>query len=247
MASPQPFELVVQWLYVGMIDEVPDKSPDRHPPYNMFTYIRLWCLCDKARFDMPALQALAMARMADYNRKYAVTFDAPKVEYIYKHTAPFSPLRELVARDAAYEFMRRPAASRLSDGRFGDNSSEYVTENVEFAVDVLYAIRSGLGSTDLRHAFEDPASPVVDADAEVFTDGRSATPTEMKIKMPAPAYGFNGNALGVLTPDPTPNKHSSLKDLGTDDSLDEIPRTPSKSAKGADDGRVLAPVTSCSF
>ncbi|KAI9871864.1 MAG: hypothetical protein M1830_002355 [Pleopsidium flavum] len=226
MASPQPFELVVQWLYLGVIDEVPEKSSDGHPPYNMFTYIRLWCLCDKTRFDIPALQALALVRMGDYYRKYSVTFDATKVDYIYKHTTRSSPLRGLVARDAAYDFMRRPPTSRLCDGRFGDAGFEYMSENVEFAVDVLYAIRAGLGSRTLPHAFEK------DEDADVFSNRASQVGTELTLKPAVSTYGLGAHTTGVLTPDPTPNRSASSNDRTEDCSSEESPLTPSKAGKG---------------
>ncbi len=226
MASPQPFELIVQWLYLGAIDEVPEKSSEGHPPYNMFTYIRLWCLCDKTRFDIPALQTLALARMGDYYRKYSVTFDATKVEYVYKHTTRSSPLRELVAKDAAYHFMRRPPTSRLCDGRFGDTGFEYMSECVEFAVDVLYAIRAGLGSRTLPHAFEED-------ETDVFSDRVRRASTESNIKTAMSALGNGGNTHGVLTPDPTPNKNASLNDQTGDSSSEESPPTPSKASKGS--------------
>jgi len=245
---------VVQYLYLGAIDDVPDKSPDgQHPPYNMFTYIRLWCLCDKARFDMPALQALALARMADYHRIYGVSFDAPKVEYVYKHTGPSSPLRELVARDAAYEFMRRAPATRLCDGRFGDTGFEYMSENTEFALDVLYAIRSGLGSRTLPHAFEGDADDDVfsgrgdgmgkaelkvlksDADGDVFSDrGDEIGKAELKVRMAASAYTLEvRGASGLLTPDPTPAKNSIADERVEDDSSTESLGSPTRASKGS--------------
>ena len=246
MASPQPFELVVQWLYLGVIDDVPDKTTDTHPPYNMFTYIRLWCLCDKPRFDMPALQAVALARMADYHRKHAVSFDAPKVEYVYKHTSPSSPLRELVARDAACEFMKRAPGSRLSDGRFGDTSIEYVTENVEFAVDVLYAIRAGVGRRVLPDAFgESDGCRVSESNDDVFGEVKA----DLSVKTePLLTYGFGVHANGVLTPDPTPCKSANgVKDRLGRSSSAENSKSPSKGSM-CDGGRdVLTPVKASSI
>ncbi len=242
MASPQPFELVVQWLYIGTIDKVPDKSPKGgHPPYNMFTYIRLWCLCDKERFDIPALQALAMERMRDYHRIYSVSFDAPKVEYIYNHTTRFSPLRELVANDAAYEFMRRSPGSRLCDGRFGDSGFEYMTEDVEFAVDVLYAIRRALGSMDLPPAFESDVEVLEDPD--VFGEKGDLVKSELDLKTAMCNYGLGGNAHGLLTPDPTPQRKATPDARSPSD---DAPHTPSEGAKGNADRQSLTLARACS-
>lgn len=101
-----------------------------------------------------------------------------------------------------------------------------MSECVEFAVDVLYAIRAGLGSRTLPHAFEED-------ETDVFSDRVRRASTESNIKTAMSALGNGGNTHGVLTPDPTPNKNASLNDQTGDSSSEESPPTPSKASKGS--------------
>lgn len=118
-----------------------------------------------------------------------------------------------------------------------------MSENVEFAVDVLYAIRSGLGSRTLPHAFESGA------DGDVLSDaGTGEIKTELSIRTAASVYGLGaGGANGVLTPDPTPQKSGNaderLKSRPSAQSLG----SPSKLSKGSLDRQILTPTKAGTF
>ena len=144
--SSQPFELFLQYLYQGVIDEVPPK--DQHARHNVFTYIRLWVLCDASRFDMPALQALALQRIVDYQKARDVGFNAPQAKYIYDNTKPGALLRNLVAEEAARDFVEGNGTS--VEGLYGVSPVDYVTEDKDFAVDVLQSVKRSLATARNR-------------------------------------------------------------------------------------------------
>lgn len=96
-----------------------------------------------------------------------------------------------------------------------------MTDSVEFAVDVLYAVRAGLGSRSLPHAFD------ID-EPDVFSDRFAHVGAELNMKTAVSAYGLGGTVNGVLTPEPTPSRDEN--------SVDDIishgpPSTPSKASK----------------
>lgn len=112
-----------------------------------------------------------------------------------------------------------------------------MSEDGEFAVDVLYAIRSGLGCRTLPHAFEN------DADGDVFSDQADGTgKTELNMRTAVSAYGLGvGDASGLLTPDPTPSKSSVGNERADSCSSAETLGSPSKAGKGNKNREILTP------
>lgn len=220
--GPHPFELFVQWLYEGSIDEVPEKTSAEHPRHNLFTYIRLWILCDEDHFNVPDLQNLALQRMNDYYQKQSMAFTARHAEYIYNHTSKESNLRKVViqgkysqnvcnlrkilAQEAAHEFMRRTHFDSRVDNQ---SSFEYLSENIEFAVDVLHAIREGFDTS-----FPHPFAQVKDTKTPAFEDvvGEPGAPPPMT-RSPTPRATPTGKQQD--TPSPfdvvTPAAHDRLQ------------------------------------
>lgn len=118
-----------------------------------------------------------------------------------------------------------------------------MSENVEFAVDVLYAIRSGLGSRTLPHAFEN------DADGDVFIDRGAGEPkAELSIRTAVSASGLGvRGAGGLLTPDPTPSKSSVGNErAGSCSSLESL-GSPSEVGKGGLDRAIFTPTKAGTF
>ncbi len=128
-----------------------------------------------------------------------------------------------------------------------------MSESKEFALDVLYAIRSGLGSKTLPRAFEGDADGDMlsdrgdemgkaeskasesDADGDVFSDrGDGTGKAELKVRMAASAYTLDSRgASGLLTPDPTPVKNSIADERVEDDSSTESLGSPTRASKGS--------------
>lgn len=142
-----------------------------------------------------------------------------------------------------------------------------MSESKEFALDVLYAIRSGLGSRTLPRAFEGDADGDVfsdrgdetgkaeskvlesDADDDVFTArGDGTGKAEFEVRMAASAYTLDSRAAsGLLTPDPTPDKHSVANERVEDDSSTESLGSSPRASKGSVKEQLLTPTKAGTF
>ena len=139
------FELLVKWLYQGKIDDVSTMTLDKKWDY-AFACQQLYLLCDK--INLPQLKNLAIDQFRKGCYEAGLVPGAEEMIPIYQKTTPSSPFRKLVSRIAARQIM--DPANTGGAGVY----RECFSANPEFAIDIINAIKEGVGGTLLNDPTE---------------------------------------------------------------------------------------------
>ena len=132
------FELLVKWLYQGRIDDVSSMALDKKWDYASNCQ-QLYLLCDK--INLPQLKNLAIDQFRRGCHEAGLVPGAEEMIPIYQKTMPSSPFRKLVSRIAARQIMDPANAGGANVYR------ECFSTSPEFAIDVINAIKEGVGGT----------------------------------------------------------------------------------------------------
>ncbi|KAJ4529859.1 hypothetical protein HRR80_000614 [Exophiala dermatitidis] len=141
--DPQAFELLVKWLYQGKIDDVSWMPKDIKWDY-AFRCQKLYLLCERLGLQELKNQAIDQFRRGCHEA--GLVPGPEEMKPIYEKTLPSSPFRKLVSKIAARQIMD-PGSER--------DASAYrdcFAVSPEFAVDVINAIKDGVGGS----LFDDP-------------------------------------------------------------------------------------------
>lgn len=147
--DPAAFELLVKYLYQGKIDDVSSLPLSRKWQY-ADTCWRLHLLCQRLQLP-PSLKNAAMDQFRKGCYEAGLVPGAEEMIPIYEGTEQGSPFRKLVARIAARQIMdpenMHDAGSYrgVFEGRSGG----------DFAIDVVNAIKEGVGGILLDDPTED--------------------------------------------------------------------------------------------
>jgi hypothetical protein len=129
-SDPTAFELLVKWLYQGHIDDVSSMPTEKKWDYAEACQ-KLYILCEK--INLPQLKNFAIDQFRKGCNESGLVPGAEEMKPIYDSTAPNSPFRKLVSKDATtYKICFEGSA--------------------DFAIDVINAIREGSGGK----LYEDP-------------------------------------------------------------------------------------------
>ncbi|EOD50468.1 BTB/POZ-like protein [Neofusicoccum parvum] len=144
--DPKGFELLVKWLYQGKLEDVSDlSSADSKYDYAVACH-KLYMLCE--RFDMPQLKNMAIDQYRKGLSEARLVPDADEINDIYQKSPEGSPFRVLMTRIAARQIMDP------DNDRDADNYRSCFTDNPDFAIDLVNAIKSGSGGV----LFDDPTT-----------------------------------------------------------------------------------------
>ncbi|PSN71298.1 hypothetical protein BS50DRAFT_570687, partial [Corynespora cassiicola Philippines] len=145
--DPEGFELLVKWLYQGKLDDVSDMA-DANQKYDYaVSCYKLYMLCD--RFDMPQLKNVAMDQYRKGLNEAELVPDASEIDEIYRKSPEGSPFRRLMTQIAARQIMDPGSDRNIETYR------QCFTDNPDFAVDLVNAIKQGTGGM----LFDDPTDP----------------------------------------------------------------------------------------
>jgi hypothetical protein len=142
--DPRGFELLVKWLYQGMLEEVSDFVEDERKYDYAVACHKLYQLSDK--FDMIALKNLAMDQYRRGLHEAELVPDAEEINEIYRASPVGSPFRTLMTKIAARQIM---------DPEIEKDAETYrkcFDDNPGFAVEMVNAIRYMSGGI----LFDDP-------------------------------------------------------------------------------------------
>ncbi|KAH6629436.1 hypothetical protein C7974DRAFT_186295 [Boeremia exigua] len=135
--DPAGFELLVKWLYQGRLDDVSD-LPDAAQKYEYAVRCHaLYLLCH--RFDMPQLKNVAMDQFRKGLHEAELVPDPDEMDDIYRKSPRGSPFRRLMVQIAARQIMD-PDSDRDTD-----TYRPCLEHNVDFAIELINAIRHGTG------------------------------------------------------------------------------------------------------
>lgn len=142
--DPAGFELLVKWLYQGRLDDVSDlPEPNQKYDYAVSCH-KLYLLCE--RFDMPQLKNVAMDQYRKGLSEAELVPDAEEINEIYRQSPTSSPFRRLMTKIAARQIMDPDS------DRDVETYHDCFTNNPDFAIDLVKAIKSGTGGM----LFDDP-------------------------------------------------------------------------------------------
>ncbi|KAJ5035657.1 hypothetical protein J3E74DRAFT_448071, partial [Bipolaris maydis] len=142
--DPAGFELLVKWLYQGSLDDVSDMADENQKYDYAVSCHKLYLLCE--RFSMTQLKNVAMDQYRKGLHEAELVPDPDEIDAIYRKSPVGSPFRRLMTRIAARQIMD-PANERDVE-----TYRECFTNNPDFAIDLVKAIRSGTGGM----LFDDP-------------------------------------------------------------------------------------------
>lgn len=142
--DPAGFELLVKWLYQGSLDDVSDMADENQKYDYAVSCHKLYLLCE--RFNMTQLKNVAMDQYRKGLHEAELVPDPDEIDAIYRKSPTGSPFRRLMTRIAARQIMD-PANERDVE-----TYRECFTNNPDFAIDLVKAIRSGTGGM----LFDDP-------------------------------------------------------------------------------------------
>lgn len=134
--DPRAFEMLVKWLYTGKIDDVSAITLEKKWDY-AFACQQLYILCH--RIDLPQLKNLAIDQFRQGCFEAGLVPGVEEMIPIYQRLPPASPFRKLVCRIAARQILD-PESEKGSSGY-----REAFACNPDFAVDVIDAIKEGVG------------------------------------------------------------------------------------------------------
>jgi len=142
--DPSGFELLVKWLYQGKLDDVSSIADEQEKYDYAVACHKLHILCD--RFEMPKLKNIAMDQYRKGLSQAGLVPDAEELTTIYRESPEGSPFRRLMVKIAARQIMD-PDTDKDAE------SYRRCFENPDFAIDLVNAIKWGIGGGLL---FDDP-------------------------------------------------------------------------------------------
>ena len=131
--DPIGFELLVKWLYQGILNSSSDFSSDEAKYDHAVSCHKLWMLCD--RFEMPKLKNLAMDTYRRCLNESQLVPDADEINEIYRSSPVSSPFRVLMVKIAARQIMD-PEVERSAEAY-----RKCLEDNPHFAIEVIGEIR----------------------------------------------------------------------------------------------------------
>ena len=144
--TPAAFELLVKWLYQGSIDDVSSLNNDKKWEY-AFACQQLYALCE--RIGLTALKNVAIDQFRLGCHQAGLVPGPEEMVPVYENTPEGSPFRKLVARIAARQIMDP------DQKRDATTYKQCIEKNPHFAIDVINAIRQGIGGQLLPDPTED--------------------------------------------------------------------------------------------
>lgn len=221
--SSEPFELFVQWLYSGTIDDI-STSPDFDHGAQLDIYIRLWYLCASRGLNLPDLQDLALTRMKELYHTHGVSFSADHIRFIYERKCSPDPLRQHAVDAATHDLMAAGPSATISRSSSSVDepantpppSYTYRSTSRKFANDLLDNVLRHTGSAQAPHPFLAPPSP--SSPTLFFTP--STHPSQPSIHQSQPStHASQPSILVPANPPPTPEsiprRHSNGTGTGT--------------------------------
>jgi hypothetical protein len=145
--SPAGFELLVKWLYQGKLDDVSDLADANQKYEYAVSCHKLYLLCE--RFDMPQLKNVAIDQHRKALNEAELVPDPDELGEIYRESPSASPFRRLMAKIAARQIMDPGSDKDV------ENYRDCFTDNPDFAVDLVKAIKDGTGGM----LIDDPTDP----------------------------------------------------------------------------------------
>ncbi|KAK4544633.1 hypothetical protein LTR36_004205 [Oleoguttula mirabilis] len=141
--DPRGFELLVKWLYQGLLEDVSLESDEKKYDYAVACH-KLYMLCDN--FDMISLKNVAMDLYRRGLNEAQLVPDADEINEIYRASPPTSPFRKLMVKIAARQIMDPEVQKDAESYR------KCFEDNADFAIEMVNAIRSMSGGM----LFDDP-------------------------------------------------------------------------------------------
>ena len=134
--TPGAFELLVKWLYQGTIDDVGLLENDKKWDY-AFACQQLYALSERLGLSVLKNAAIDQFRLGCFQA--GLVPGPEEMLPVYEQTPVGSPFRKLVARIAARQIMDPDSQ------RDAVTYKKCIEGNPDFAVDVINAIRQGVG------------------------------------------------------------------------------------------------------
>jgi hypothetical protein len=135
--DPVGFELLMKWLYQGKLDDVSEVHGQDQQYEHAVNCYKLYRICE--RFGMEQLKNIAMDQYRRGLNMSELVPDADEIDGIYRQNPPGSPWRKLMIRIAARQIMDPYADRQVSSYR------QCLSENPDFAIELVTAIRQGTG------------------------------------------------------------------------------------------------------
>ena len=171
--APHAFELLLKWLYQGALDDVGARESADAKWEHAFACQKLYALAE--RLDLRAVKNAAIDQFRAGCYQAGLVPGPEEMGPVYATTPPGSPFRTLVSQVAARQIMdpetKRDAATYRA----------CFQEHVDFAIDVMNAIRDESGGQLLRDPTEGGGCMYHEHD-----DGE---------KCPAKSWTTNGNGI----------------------------------------------------
>jgi hypothetical protein len=142
--DPAGFQLLVKWLYQGKIEDVLNIADDTDKYEYAVACQKLHQLCE--RFEIPRLKNIAMDQYRKALNLTELVPDAEELNVIYRQSIDHSPFRKLMVDIAARQIMDPESEKDAESYR------QCFENNTEFAIDLVNAIKKGMGGL----LFEDP-------------------------------------------------------------------------------------------
>ncbi|EME86672.1 uncharacterized protein MYCFIDRAFT_210576 [Pseudocercospora fijiensis CIRAD86] len=164
--DPAGFELLVKWLYQGVLAPASAIPSDTEKYEYAVACHKLWLLCEK--FEMIRLKNLAMDVYRRCLYESRLVPDADEINDIYRRSPLGSPFRALVINIAARQIMDPDVERDL------DAYRDCFEGNPDFAIELISAIRKLSGGV----LFDDPTH----GDACAYHDHNDTTGCPMQGK-----------------------------------------------------------------
>jgi hypothetical protein len=176
--DPSGFELLVKWLYQGVLEDSRHFSTDEAKYNHAVACHKLWLLCDK--FEMYRLKNLCMDTYRRCLNESQLVPDADEINDIYRSSPVDSPFRTLMVKIAARQIMD-PEVERDAEAY-----RKCFQDNADFAIQMVTAVRQMSGGI----LFNDPTH----GDYCTYHDHNdiSACPMQGKGKARAPKINGSG-------------------------------------------------------
>ncbi|KAF2747802.1 hypothetical protein M011DRAFT_525974 [Sporormia fimetaria CBS 119925] len=145
--DPAGFELLVKWLYQGKLDDVGNfAGPDQKYEYATNCQ-KLYLICE--RFGLEQLKNVAIDQYRRGLNLSELVPDADEINDVYRRSAPGSQWRKLMTQIAARQIMDPDSRRNVSAYR------ECFEDNPDFAIELVTAIKEGIGGTLLDDPTEE--------------------------------------------------------------------------------------------
>lgn len=144
--DPAGFELLVKWMYQGKLDDVNTVSGADQQYEHAVRCHKLYQLCD--RFGMEQLKNVAIDQYRRGLHLSELVPDPNEINEIYRQSPHGSPWRMLMIQIAARQIMDPQTDRDVSTYR------DCFTDNPDFAIELVTAIREGTGGMLLNDPTE---------------------------------------------------------------------------------------------